>query len=49
MIVGFPGTGKSHLLDNIFEKARSQYHSTDSMIVVGVGQDLKKRNNCGCL
>jgi len=41
MVVGFPGGGKSHLLDNLLmKKRRSHYSSTgisDSVVVVDVG------------
>jgi len=39
MIIGFPGNGKSHLLDNLLEQKRDDYYSTgisDSVVVVDV-------------
>jgi len=42
MVVGFPGGGKPHLLENLLMRRRSRYSSTgipDSVVVVDVGNE----------
>ena len=48
MIIGFPGNGKSHLLDNLLHQKRDSYSSTgisDSVVVVDVtGRDTSSHS-----
>ena len=48
MIIGYPGNGKSHLLDNLLEQSRLNYSSTgilDSVVVVDVADKNTSSQN----